>query len=103
MVTSRATEITGAVTSADGAAVKDFTLVVFAEDADKGRSRRRGGSPGPGRTRTGRSDQGDASRLTTRLRSTPAAGRVEQPGDARSAQGWAQHFVLTDGEQKGWI
>ncbi|MEO7270450.1 MAG: carboxypeptidase-like regulatory domain-containing protein [Vicinamibacterales bacterium] len=35
VVSSRSTEITGAVSGSDGAPVKDFTLVVFAEDADK--------------------------------------------------------------------
>ena len=102
MVTSRATEITGAVTSADGAVVKDFTLVVFAEDADKW-------TLPATRWITGARPDQDGQ---VRIKAMPAGsyyaiavdylpqGEWNNPETLDRLKARAQHFVLTDGEQK---
>ena len=91
------------MTAGDGAAVKDYTLVVFAEDPrqvdDAGdplghRSAARSGRPGPDQDHAG-------GRPTTPSRSTTcrrASGTIPETLERLKAR--AQHFTLSDGEQK---
>ena len=102
VVSSRASEIAGAVTGADGAPIKEFTLVVFAEDADKWTL------PATRWVTAARPDQGGR----VRIKAMPAGpyyaiavdylpqGEWNNPETLERLKPSAQHFVLTDGEQK---
>ena len=102
VVSSRATEIAGAVSGSDGAPVKDFTLVVFAEDADKWTL------PATRWVTGARPDQDGR----VRIKAMPAGsyygiavdylpqGEWNNPETLERLKAKAQHFVLTEGEQK---
>ena len=102
VVTSRTTEISGGVSGADGAPVKDFTLVVFAEDADKWTL------PATRWVTGARPDQDGR----VRIKGMPAGsyyaiavdympqGEWNNPETLERLKAKAQHFVLSDGEQK---
>ncbi len=102
VVSSRTTEITGAVTGADGAPAKDFTLVVFADDADKWTLPETRWVTGVRPDQDGR----------VRIKAMPAGayygiavdylpqGEWNNPETLERLKSKAQHFTLGDGEQK---